>query len=696
MQPWQLANWGENQTLTFKWISGKFKKPVSITRKGDRLWLSFPFSRHITEEIKSSFVGYKWHGYEDKPVKKWSVRHCAHNWFQILYLAGQNPYAPYDQPLLKYEAFGESVNGRQQYRIYLDDGRVHITRYLYQHQAEMVSHTLTRHYCILAAEMGTGKTLSAIEAMEASGLTDWLWVGPRSALASVELEFKKWKCQIQPNFVTYSSLQKHNENWDSNKPVYQGIIFDESSRVKNGVSKRSIASQYIADYVRIEHGDKGFVVEMSGSPAPKSPLDWYSQASIAMPGFLKEGHVNKLKDRLAVIHQRESATGGVYPHLVTWRDDEKKCQVCGEVEDHEFHDEVYVMERDVEDSMYHAYKPSSNEVSNLYNRLRGLTIVKFKADCLDLPSKIYRTVQCEPNRKTLNAAKIIASTAGSTIKALTLLRQLSDGFQYSEVEVGKETCTVCKGTKVINELTYCGPERTRGWLKENNLLPTWLNDNGPDNELLEGVIIDPVDHPQWFQSEEVACPNCKGRGEVPRYERSTDQVRCPKIAALEDILDEHDDVGRLVIFGGFTGSVDICCEAVQRVGWQYVRVDGRGWSSTVPGLNKLEMLELFQNRQEHYPRVAFIGQPAAAGLGLTLTASPTIVYYSNDFNSESRLQSEDRIHRPGMDVNRGATIIDLIHLPSDQYVIDNLQKKKDLQNMSMGNLQEVFREYPDE
>jgi hypothetical protein len=40
-----------------------------------------------------------------------------------------------------------------------------------------------------------------------------------------------------------------------------------------------------------------------------------------------------------------------------------------------------------------------------------------------------------------------------------------------------------------------------------------------------------------------------------------------------------------------------------------------------------------------------------------------------------------------MDVNRGATIVDLLHLPTDAYVLDNLQKKKVLQAATMGELQ---------
>jgi hypothetical protein len=46
-----------------------------------------------------------------------------------------------------------------------------------------------------------------------------------------------------------------------------------------------------------------------------------------------------------------------------------------------------------------------------------------------------------------------------------------------------------------------------------------------------------------------------------------------------------------------------------------------------------------------------------------------------------------------MDVNRGATIVDLLHLPTDQYVLDNLIKKKILQAATMGELQLYLGEH---
>jgi hypothetical protein len=60
------------------------------------------------------------------------------------------------------------------------------------------------------------------------------------------------------------------------------------------------------------------------------------------------------------------------------------------------------------------------------------------------------------------------------------------------------------------------------------------------------------------------------------------------------------------------------------------------------------------------------------------------VFYSNDFNPESRSQAEDRIHRMGMDENRGCKIVDIYHLPSDTRVREILRDNRKLELMTMG------------
>jgi len=126
---------------------------------------------------------------------------------------------------------------------------------------------------------------------------------------------------------------------------------------------------------------------------------------------------------------------------------------------------------------------------------------------------------------------------------------------------------------------------------------------------------------------------------------------------------------------------------MKRIGWNWIRVDGRGWITDLPGTSKdQEMLEIFSNQKALFPKVAFVAQADSAGMGLNLTASPVIIYYSNTFNYESRAQSEERGHRPGMDLNKGLTIIDILLLNTDRKVRTNLLAKRNLQLMSMGEL----------
>lgn len=623
-----------SETIKTKLIAGRFKYPATLTFEEGRIYVRFKYNKTLLEEIKS-MQGRKWHGYDDvNPRKVWSIVDNSRNRFQLAYLQGKNPYAKYD----------------------VEIPEIDFERPVYTHQKVMTGLGLAVHYCLWAAEMGTGKTLSAIEVMERSGLQDWWWLGPKSALKAVELELLKWQSKVWPEMYTYERLKKILEDWPKGQPAPRGVIFDESSKIKTPTAQRSQAAFHLAENIRRDHGVKGYVILMSGSPAPKAPTDWWHQCEVACPGFLKEGDIYKFKDRLGLVQKRESIAGGVYPHLVGWWDDPKKCKECGELEDYQDHD--------LSSGEGHAFQKSVNEVESLYRRMKGLVLVQFKKDCLDLPDKQYKIIQTKLDKSILRVAKTIMATAPRVVTANILLRELSDGFQYDEVPIGEQVCPRCKGTKFAIVQVPVG-----------------------DGEIIPGET--------EFVEQEQICPLCGGAGEIPKTKREAIEVICPKDEVLKDILSDHEEIGRLVIYAGFTGSVDRCVSICHSQSWSTIRVDGRGWDGrTAMGdvIQKSTLLQMFQYGHEEHTRVAFVGQPGAAGMGLTLTASPTIVYFSNDFHAEHRIQSEDRIHRPGMDTNLGATIIDIFHLPTDENVLNNLKAKRKLQDMSMGELQRALQQ----
>jgi len=79
----------------------------------------------------------------------------------------------------------------------------------------------------------------------------------------------------------------------------------------------------------------------------------------------------------------------------------------------------------------------------------------------------------------------------------------------------------------------------------------------------------------------------------------------------------------------------------------------------------------------------FVGNPRTGGYGLTLTAASTVVYYSNSFDLEVRLQSEDRAHRIGQ--TKSVTYVDLM-VPGtiDEKIVKALRDKIDIANEVLG------------
>jgi hypothetical protein len=577
-------------------------------------------------------------------TKCWSIENCPRNHTQLNILMGkENPFEIYDREIKPITAvprkdyFGTEVMP-------------------YPHQCLMTGHQLGFRRVITAAEMGCGKTLAVIMTMEFAEndqMRDFWYVSTRSGLMSTMLELKRWGCKIVPTLFSYEelvSLLKGSPDIEMPKL----IVFDESVAVKNATTQRSQAAMYIAERMRREV-EEPYIIEMSGAPMPQAPTDIWHQVEIVAPGFLRESTADKLAVRLSVTAPR--APGQAYTQRITWKDNPKKCNTCGKFsEEHIYDDHPFIpaasdpskcaacnIRADIHVKSDHIFSPSVDEVSALGRRLRGVMLVTRKADVMKwLPEKIFHRLVAKPEIATLRAAKFIANLTIPVIQRLTMLRTLSDGFKYTEQETTRtKTCPSCEGEGTI--LDY---------------------DEGTDS------------------ITNVTCPQCKGKTEVTVTERMAEYGPCPKDALLRELLDEAaETTGRIVTYAGFTGSVDRCVNVARSAGWDVLRVDGRGWKGIGPIASSIKAgkwLEVFQYDKIAVPKLAFMAQASSGGKGITLTAAEIMVYFSNDFNADSRIQSMDRIHRPGC---TGANYFDLIHLPSDVRVLDALERKMDVQGM---------------
>ncbi|GJJ14210.1 hypothetical protein Clacol_008472 [Clathrus columnatus] len=118
-----------------------------------------------------------------------------------------------------------------------------------------------------------------------------------------------------------------------------------------------------------------------------------------------------------------------------------------------------------------------------------------------------------------------------------------------------------------------------------------------------------------------------------------------KMMILDRLLCELFRRGhKVLLFSQFTTMLDIIEEwAHSFKSWQTCRIDG----STSPMERRAEMNK-FQNSGDSpdAPKL-FLLSTRAGGLGITLTAADTVVFYDQDWNPQMDIQAQDRAHRIG-------------------------------------------------
>ena len=94
------------------------------------------------------------------------------------------------------------------------------------------------------------------------------------------------------------------------------------------------------------------------------------------------------------------------------------------------------------------------------------------------------------------------------------------------------------------------------------------------------------------------------------------------------------------------------------------------------------VIKQFQNPGS--PLRFFVGNTQTGGYGITLTEAQNVIYYSNNFDLEKRLQSEDRAHRIGQKNN--VTYVDLVAKDTvDEKIVTALRNKLDLAQEVLGD-----------
>ena len=146
-----------------------------------------------------------------------------------------------------------------------------------------------------------------------------------------------------------------------------------------------------------------------------------------------------------------------------------------------------------------------------------------------------------------------------------------------------------------------------------------------------------------------------------------------------ELLEICDEIqGKAIIWATWTMDIRSIAEALRdRFSVQAVAT----LHGETPDADRQQIVESFQDRQSELRFI--VGHPKTGGFGLTLTAANTVVYYSNSYDLELRMQSEDRAHRIGQE--NKVTYIDIISPRTiDEKIVDALRSKIKIADTILG------------
>ena len=154
------------------------------------------------------------------------------------------------------------------------------------------------------------------------------------------------------------------------------------------------------------------------------------------------------------------------------------------------------------------------------------------------------------------------------------------------------------------------------------------------------------------------------------------QVPSNRLNELMNVVEETD--GKVIIWATYREDIKKIVEALKKAYGEASTVEYHGGVDTTL---RQEAIALFQDKKG--PTRYFVGNTQTGGYGITLTAANTMIYYSNSYDLEKRLQSEDRAHRIGQ--TGSVTYVDLIAESTiDERIVKALKKKVNIANEIMG------------
>ena len=150
---------------------------------------------------------------------------------------------------------------------------------------------------------------------------------------------------------------------------------------------------------------------------------------------------------------------------------------------------------------------------------------------------------------------------------------------------------------------------------------------------------------QMMRLHQITC------GHLKNDDGTTTTIKNNRMKELLSLLEEVE--GKVIIWANYIYDIE---NIVKNISEEYGADSIVQYYGAISSQDRADAIEKFQDTNSNAR--FFVGNPQTAGYGITLTAASNVIYYSNGYDLEKRLQSEDRAHRIGQ--TKSVTYIDLI------------------------------------
>lgn len=277
-------------------------------------------------------------------------------------------------------------------------------------------------------------------------------------------------------------------------------------------------------------------------------------------------------------------------------------------------------------------------------------------DCLKTPS--YYSFQA---RYAVTVERRLPSHTFKQVvgyQRLDELKGLLDGFSF---RVKKEECLDLPDKVYVKREVDLTDEQIKAYNQMKDMALALFD---------EGMMTTVNALTQLMRLHQIAC------GHVKLDDGTVLELPNRRVDELLSVVEETD--GKIIIWATYRHDIEAIKLALQKaygmesVGTYYGETDSD---------ERQRVVEEFQDPDSALR--FFVGNPSTGGYGLTLTAASVVIYYSNSFDLEKRLQSEDRAHRIGQTKN--VTYVDLIAVNTvDEKIVKALRDKINIATQVLG------------